>query len=263
MNPVLESIQANNCLQLSRAVTGIKENARGIKLILAASNESCWVLASGPRINKNKNKFRCSVTKRPRACSIRGKRKTSTCYASKLEAEIALFNFQYELENPKGKALVDERIENIKMKSDPVEEIEVRSEVVAGTASSLTNNSAPTENASDDNSENAIIKSVASMNFNRKDGQSESTIKRRCSKRKEMSMSHECANDDSNKTRNPNSHGLFGLPILPNKQCQMKRRLLGYCRRHRHQKMLEKESTIRKQIAKKLEEQLKSNNMPW
>ena len=104
------------------------------------------------------------------------------------------------------------------MKSNPVEEIEVRSEVITGTVSSLTNNSASIENTSDNNSENATIKSVTSINFNRKDGQSQSAIKRRCSKRKEMSMSHKCTNDNSAKTRNSNSHGLFGLSISPNKQ---------------------------------------------
>ena len=103
MNGVLESIQENNCLQFSRTVTRIQDNARGIKTILAASNESFWLLASGSRMNKHRDNHRCSVTKRPQPCSIRGKRIRNTVCSSKLEAEIVLFNFRCELESKKVK----------------------------------------------------------------------------------------------------------------------------------------------------------------
>ena len=49
---MLEAIQVNNCLQLSRDVTSICENDHGLKSILAASNEDCWLIASGTRIEK-------------------------------------------------------------------------------------------------------------------------------------------------------------------------------------------------------------------
>ena len=109
MSHVLDSIQVSNFLQLSRTVTRIQDDNHGIKTILAASNESCWLLTSGPGINKHRDKHRCSITKRPQPCSVRGERKRSAVYSSKLEAEVALFNFRHKLESKKGKQLVDEK----------------------------------------------------------------------------------------------------------------------------------------------------------
>jgi len=112
----------------------------------------------------------------------------------------------------------------------------VNNEIVTSTISDLTSDSISTENTSNNNSETITIKSVTSINFNRKDGQSRSNIKYRSSKRKKISMLRKYTNDMSIKTQNPNSYDLFGLSILPNKQYQMKRRLLYYYRRYHYKK---------------------------
>ena len=118
---MLESIQANNCLQLSRTVARIQDDDHGIKTILAESNESYWSLTSGPGTNKHRDECRCSMTKIPQPHSVRGKRKRSAVHSSKLEAEAALFNFRHKLESKKGKQLVNKKINNVLMKDNLVE----------------------------------------------------------------------------------------------------------------------------------------------
>lgn len=64
MNPTLEAMQTNNCLQLSRDVTRMCENDHGLKSILAASNEYCWLAANSLRIEKINGEFQINIAKR-------------------------------------------------------------------------------------------------------------------------------------------------------------------------------------------------------
>ena len=123
MDTTLNSIQANNCYQLSRDVTRIKENYTGIKAILAASNEPCWEITSGASIVKKGNKFRCYVRARKHANSLRGDKKYSTCYSSKLAAEIELHSFRIGLERAKTRPSIEERLRQLTTRDRPVEEV--------------------------------------------------------------------------------------------------------------------------------------------
>ena len=98
MNPTLEAIQANNCLQLSRDITRIRENDHGLKSILAASNEDCWLVTSGARIEKINENFRIIIRKRKQPNSLKGTPKKSGLCLSKLEAEIGLCSFRFSNE---------------------------------------------------------------------------------------------------------------------------------------------------------------------
>ena len=114
MNPtVVEAIQASNALKLSRGVTGIKEDNHGLKSTLAASNDKCWQLTSGPFIIKNGNKWRCRVTKRLKPNSLRGKSIRGSCCATRTEAELNLFKFRFGLESKSGKESVSTRIKEM------------------------------------------------------------------------------------------------------------------------------------------------------
>ena len=50
----LVAIQANSELKLSRNVTRNQDNDEGLKALLAASNDSCFMLTSNPKIHKEK-----------------------------------------------------------------------------------------------------------------------------------------------------------------------------------------------------------------
>ena len=114
MNPtVVEAIQASNALKLSRGVTGIKEDNHGLKSTLAASNDKCWQLTSGPFIIKNGNKWRCQVTKRLKPNSLRGKNIHGLYYATRTEVELNLFKFRFGLESKSRKESVSTRIKEM------------------------------------------------------------------------------------------------------------------------------------------------------
>ena len=90
MDPTLKSVQANNCLQLSRDAARIRDDDHGLKSNLVASNEDCWLVASGVNVEKVHDKCRIIIRKeKPELTnSLKGAQKKSSLFVSKLEAEI-------------------------------------------------------------------------------------------------------------------------------------------------------------------------------
>ena len=124
----LSSIQVNNCYQLSRDVRRIKENNTGIKAILAALNETCWKIISSACIVKIGDKFWYYVRVRKHPNSIEGDKKYSSCYSSKLAAEIELHSFRLSLERAKTRPFMQERIRHFTTNHYPIQEVVIEEE---------------------------------------------------------------------------------------------------------------------------------------
>ena len=58
--------QAESTLKLSRNITRNKENNEGLKALLAASNDSCFLLALNPKIRQNKDRWHTHLNRRPK-----------------------------------------------------------------------------------------------------------------------------------------------------------------------------------------------------
>ena len=123
MDAIVNSIQANNCYQLSRNVTRIRENSTGVKAILVASNEPCWLITNGASVQKIGNKFRCHVRVRKHTNSLKGEKKYSGCYSSKIAAEIELYSFRLGLERVKNRTVIEKRLVELTTKNRPAEEV--------------------------------------------------------------------------------------------------------------------------------------------
>ena len=210
MDNLIQAIQASNDLTLSRGVTRITEDHHGKKSLLAASNDSCWMTTSGPKIlmvkMRNDVKWRCRVRKRVKANSIKRKDLKSAVHATKIEAEMSLHSFRFNAESKAGKESVLERVKQLieNEVSPPVVEafIENNNESASDITSSL-------QNTSDSDSPKGTTSSTALVNFDVK-GNIKKKTPNVTRKRKEMSMPREFTTDSSMCTRNPKSTGSFG-----------------------------------------------------
>ena len=72
-------------------------------------------------------------------------------------------------------------------------------------------------------------------------------------KRKAMSMSSKFVKNNSINSRNPKGSGIFGCNVHLKMQKKAKERLLISYRRHKHNKMLQKQNVMRNMIIKKLQ----------
>ena len=87
MDDVTE-LQDDNVLTLSRDVTRIVEDNKGMKALLATSNDGYVLLTSNPHIRQRKDKWHTRMIIRPIKTCLRGKRiKTDPCL-TKLGAEL-------------------------------------------------------------------------------------------------------------------------------------------------------------------------------
>ena len=78
--------------------------------MLAVSNDACWMTTTGPSMMKcelrNESKWRCGTRKRVKHNSIIGNEKKSSFFNSKIEAEMVLCSFRFEIESRKRKDTV-------------------------------------------------------------------------------------------------------------------------------------------------------------
>ena len=226
-------------------------------------NDSCWLTTSGPKILqvkvRNKVARRCRLRKRAQINSIKGKEVKSAAHATKIEAEMSLCRFHYNMENKAGKGSVLKRsnklIENDK--SPPAAEVSIENNS-NGSLSDAT--LSPRCEDKCESSSKSATSSATLVKFDAKGDRKESNshLTKKC---KEMSMSHKCAIDSSARTHNPKSSGLFGISIDAKTQKRAKKRLLLCYQQHKHLKLLAKQDAMRNAMIHKLQRQILPQNI--
>ena len=108
------ALQSENILKISRNVTRITEDDRGLKALLAASNDRCFIMTFNPHIRKHRDKWIMHLTRRQKKSCMKGKRINSTVCRTKIGAESELFEFRFSQESPEGKKDILERIKELK-----------------------------------------------------------------------------------------------------------------------------------------------------
>ena len=95
-------------------MTRNKENDEGLKALLAASNDSCFVLTSNPKIHQKKGKWCMLMNRRLKKTCSKRKRVNSSCYLAKKGAETELFQFRHSKEHPESKILTENKVKELK-----------------------------------------------------------------------------------------------------------------------------------------------------
>ena len=113
----LDAIEASNKLITSDATKTLKENNTGVKAVLVASNDPCWLITNSPVTRKNSNKWCVHLMKHLHPCSLTSKKINSRGCLSKTCAETDMFLFRHGKENPYGKSSVGNAVASL-IKSD-------------------------------------------------------------------------------------------------------------------------------------------------